>query len=203
MTYHNDPLNDFYHNGRVDDNKVTYMFFMTDGEDEDPKKEAIKELLPLWGETYGDKNVFGFYVMLHQSAKSEEIEKVISEQKHLWSVQTADMNINLVRLRSSAIFNARQEKYFDLPICGKYQELTFSANFPQSSPYKVSNVSVVGDKLRIEVTHDCEVYELPALQTEILKVSMKEGGQYDFLVTDSVSVKCESKPERSLKVFVQ
>ena len=67
MTYHYIPLRDFYDN-RVDDSRVTYMFLMTDGEDEDKQHTAMNQLLPQWGAKYGNKNVYGFYVMLHNQA---------------------------------------------------------------------------------------------------------------------------------------
>ena len=36
-----------------------------------------------------------------------------------------------------------------------------------------------------------------------LAVKLRGGRTFDFLVTESIPVKCESKPERSLKVSVK
>ena len=201
MTYHEDPLTDFYAS-RVDPSKVTYMFFMTDGKDEGTKGQ-FPQLLSQWQNRYGDKNVYGFYVMLHRDAKVPDVEETINSQKNLWKVETADVNINLVRLQSNAIFNARNDKYFELPIYGKYEGLNFNVSFPTDSKYQVEKASVENGKLRVYVTFNESISNLPASEDNCLSVTMHGGGQFDILVTEAVVVKCERKLERSLKVSVR
>lgn len=202
MTFHCDPLNDFYTN-RVAHDKVTYMFFMTDGEDEDSNHNTVKNLLPQWGKRYGNKNVFGFYVILHDSAKNKNVEKIIGEQEHLWKVETADVNINLIRLQNHAVFNVRNDKYFDLPIYGNANNVKFNASFPSSSPLQVESISVKGNHLRINVSCKQNIHQLPVSSDYPLNISVTGLGKYDFLVTDKVMVNCVSKPERSLKILVR
>lgn len=202
MTYHKVPLEDFYSN-RVDSAKVTYMFLMTDGQDECKNKTLFPNLLSQWQGKYGDKNVFGFYVMLHNSAKNTNIKKICDNQKHLWTVETADININLVRLQSTATFNARNDKYFDLPIYGNYNGKTFKAKFPNNSKLKVKSVSIKNGKLRVYVDVVGKVQALPAEQKIPLKLTMTGGGKFDFLVTEIASVTCLSKLEKSLKISIK
>ncbi len=202
MTYHYIPLRDFF-NCRVDDSRVTYMFLMTDGEDEDRQHAALNNLLPQWGAKYGNKNVYGFYVMLHQQAANPAIDKVCNCQDHLWKVATADVNINLVRLQSSAVFNAKNEKYFDLPIaCGNASGKSFSASFPAECPYKVKKTEMKSESIRVWV-EPTSGQKLPVSSDFYLNVKMKGCGKYDFLVTEKIPVKCEFKPERSLKISVR
>lgn len=200
-TYHYIPLSDFYNN-RVDNNRVTYMFLMTDGQDEDPKQIALKQLLPQWGAKYGNKNVYGFYVMLDKKATNPAIDNVVKSQDHLWKVETADVNINLVRLQSNAIFNAKNDKYFDLPIYGDASGKSFSASFPTTCPYKVKKTEKKSNTLRIWVEPQSG-QKLSVSSDYPLTVKMTGGGNFDFLVTEKVSVKCEFKPERSLKITVR
>lgn len=203
MTYHRIPLLDFY-NVRVSYDRVTYMFLMTDGQDEDKKELAKKVLLPRWGKEFGNKNVFGFYVMLCDSAHDSQINDIIDRQEHLWKVESADVNINLVRLQSNAIFNARNDKYINLRIYGNAQGINFKATFPTSSKYKVSKVSKEGDDLlRVYISCKMDVHSLPASSFEHLSLTSTGCGKYDFLVTEKIAVKCESKPERSLKLSVR
>lgn len=202
MTYHIVPLEDFYSN-RVDSAKVTYMFLMTDGQDECKNKTLFPNLLSQWQGKYGDKNVFGFYVMLHNSAKNTNIKKICDNQKHLWTVETADININLVRLQSTATFNARNDKYFDLPIYGNYNGKTFKAKFPNNSKLKVKSVSIKNGKLRVYVDVVGKVLFLPAEQKIPLELTMTGGGKFDFLVTEIANVTCLSKPEKSLKISIK
>ena len=201
MTYHYIPFNDFYAN-RVDESRVTYMFLMTDGQDEDRDCLAKKKLLPQWSNRFGDRNVFGFYVMLHKEAKDSSIERIIDSQKHLWKVETADVNINLVRLQSNAIFNIKNDKYFDLPIYGDSKDMNFIASFQNTCPFKVNRLEKNGSKLRIWVNVD-KKEQIPESSIVSLKVKMEGCGPYDFLVTDQINIKCENKPERSLKISVR
>lgn len=201
MTYHYVPLQDFYSN-RVDPAKVTYMFLMTDGQDEYEDKGKFPSMLNQWQGKYGDMNVYGFYVMLHDSALNSNIDNICENQKHLWKVETADINVNLTRLQNTAVFNARNDKYFDLPIYGN-ENVSLSAKFDSSSPYYVDKTTMENGKFRVYVKFKGDVHNLPISKVFSLFVEMKNGGKYDFLVTDNVKVKCESKPERSLKINVK
>ena len=201
MTYHYIPLRDFF-SCRVDDSRVTYMFLMTDGEDEDERHEAMNKLRQ-WGAKYGTKNVYGFYVMLHDQAQSPKIAEICNNQDHLWKVETADVNINLVRLQCSAIFNAKNDKYFDLPIaCGVVTGKSFSASFPANCPYKVKKTEMKSKSIRVWV-ETISNPKLPVSSDFCLNVKMIGCGKFDFLVTEKISVKCEFKPERSLKISVR
>lgn len=201
MTYHSDPLNDFYRS-RVNNGRITYLFFMTDGQNEE-KPDCFKPLLRQWGEKYGGRNVYGFYVMLDKQAKDPSVEDIINQQDHLWKVETADVNINLIRLQSTAIFNARNDTYFELPIYGNIEGKNFNANFANSPVYKTTKTDVKNGKLRVYVTFSGDAAQLPVSKHEMLCVSMSGGGKYDFLVTENIDVKCESKPEKSLKISVR
>lgn len=201
MTYHRIPIEDFY-SKRVVNDRVTYMFLMTDGQDEDKLSKAKKILLPQWGERYGDKNVFGFYVMLYKEAIDSDIDMIANQQKHLWKVETADVNINLVRLQEKAIFNAKNDKYFDIPIYGNYGNMQFNVSFDKSCPYVIIKNECIGRNLRIW-TKVRDNIKLPISSINILNVEMSGGGPYDFLVTEQVKVLCENKPERSLKISVR
>jgi len=202
MTYHYIPVQDFCEK-RVSANRVTYMFLMTDGQDEDKLKRTLNKLLPQWGAKYGNRNVYGFYVMLNQKAANPEVDRVCKNQDHLWKVATADVNINLVRLQSSAIFNAKNDKYFDLPIaCGNVSGKAFSASFPSNCPYKVKKTEKLSNTIRVWVD-PVPGQKLPKSSNNNLIIKMTGGGNFDFLVTEIIPVKCEYKPERSLKISVK
>lgn len=201
MTYHSDPLMDFY-KYRVNPARVTYMFFMTDGQNEE-KTRQFQILLGQWGSRYASKNVYGFYVMLNKAAYNQEIDKIIESQPHLWKVKTADVNINMIRLQSHAVFNARNDKYFELPIWGNVKEKRFMVNFPATSPYRAKEAKLLNGKLRVYVSFNRNVYALPYSKVYPLTVKLIGRGAFDFLVTENIPVKCESKPERSLKIYVK
>ncbi len=198
-TFHSDAINDFY-TKRVSPKRVTYMFFMTDGQNEE-NPDPMPELLRQWGNRYAGKNVYGFYVMLHDSATNKSIESIINQQPQLWKVKTADVNINLVRLQSSAIYNAKNDKYFDLSISGDITGKSLSATLPANCPYKIKKTEQKSNYLRVWVEHNGT--GVPPSTIYNLSLKMNGGGPFDFLVTEVVSVKCEYKPERSLKITVR
>ena len=202
MTYHYVPLQDFYNN-RCDSEKVTYMFLMTDGQDEYDNKSKFQDMMKKWEEKYGDKNIYGFYVMLHECAQNQVIENICNCQNHLWKVETADINVNLIRLQTNAVFNARNDNYFELPIYGNADGIVLNAAFDGTSPYRVDKTEIKKQKLRVHVKFDGDVYSLPESEIYPLKISKTKVGKYDLLVTDEIRVTCESKKERSLKISVK
>lgn len=211
-TYHEAPLRDFYNN-RVSSDRINYVFIMTDGISdhiaEDQNQDPFPSELRTWQDRYKDKYVYGFYVMLHDSAKKyKAVLDVIGSEStqrthHLWAVETTDVNINLIRLDNKSVFNARAEKYFEIPIYGNYKGITFNASFSDNSKLKVKSVNIKDGKLRVNVDVVGDVHSLPSEQVLPLQLTMNGGGKYDFLVTETVSVSCLSKPERTLRISIR
>lgn len=194
MTYLDRPLNDFYTN-KVDPNKVTYCFLMTDGKDENDNPSIFPNALKKWGDRYGKSNVYGFYVMLNKEAKDKNIESIIENQPHLWKVETANININMIRLDNYAVFNVRNDNRLEIPISGKSDGLKFSASLPESSGLKVKNCKVHDGKLIVNIDVVGNKSVMPSSSTHKLSVSVSNARQFDFLVTDNVYVKCNNKKE--------
>lgn len=205
MTYHYVPIEDFYNN-RVVDDRITYMFLMTDGQDEDPKKRMVERLLPMWGSKFGNKNVFGFYVMLCNDARNQKIERIVEQQEHLWKVETADININLVRLRDNLIYNKRNEQ--DLVIMVEQGNcascpLEILETSCEGNYYMVNNLKVFEDKIICRILPKDGSVKLPeeVMMTLILKpISPSQANGYTCLVNNKISIKCKNKKERTLKM---
>lgn len=178
------------------------MFLMTDGQNEKEIKE-FENNLSSWGRRFGERDVYGFYVMLHDAARNKGVEAIINRQPHLWKVESADVNINLVRLQSKAMFNVRNDTSFDLPLTGNVDRKTFTGSFPAGSPLQVSKVKYEAGKLCVFVKVVGNRHKIPVVSFEDLTLSMKGGGKFDFLVTNKIKVKCINKPERSLKITVR
>lgn len=189
MTYYYPPLADFYIN-RVDDSEMTYMFFMTDGQDSDSNQ--TNSLLPQWGKKFGDKQVYGFFVMLH-GKPAEALADTISNQRHLWLVQTADVNMNLIRLQNQVTFDNDGARYVDLRIeDGDVSQNTFTAELPSSCPLKVTKAEVQNNVLRVWIDR-VSGQILPDSSSYTLNIQMNSGGDYDILLTEDVSLICYSK----------
>ncbi len=200
----NRPLKDFYEE-RTDPNLITYMFLMTDGENERQQKE-YESALKSWGQRFGDKQVYGFYVMLCDAAKNGTVEGIINQQPHLWKVETADININIIRLSTKAVFNVRNDKYVDIPfIGGDTKGVTFDAQLADCTDYHATKTEIAGDKLRVYIEPAAGQSEatLPdEIKTDI-NINMKGNDTYTFLVTDKVELTCYNKKQYALKVSVR
>ncbi len=194
MTYLDRPLTDFYSN-RVASGKVTYCFLMTDGRDENQNTSAFPNALKQWGRKYGNSDVYGFYVMLNKEARDKNIESIIDNQAHLWKVETADININLIRLDNHAVFNVRNDNSIQIPISGKNSGLNFNASLPDNSGLKVKNCKVKDGKLIVRIDVTGNKTTMPVSSTYKMAVSVSNAGRFDFLVTDKISVKCNNKKE--------
>lgn len=198
MTYLNRPLEDFY-NSKVVQDKVTYCFLMTDGKDENKDTNVFYNRLGQWGARYGDANVYGFYVMLNTQAKDPKVDSIIEKQNHLWKVESADVNINLIRLDNKALFNVRSDKYIELPISGGVTGHIFQAAFPEDAGLIAKSCAIKEGKLRIEVEVVGDRSAMPEFFSSKLRVELMNGGQFDFLVTDKIVVECRNRKERTLR----
>lgn len=200
MTYHKNPINDFYNNHRIDDNRITYMFLMTDGQDEWADKSIFPNKLRQWESRYGSKNVYGFYVMLDKSAHNETVSDIIETTNHLWQVETADININLIRFDNNCRFNVRNDDYIDIPVSGQIKNIRFqlSANNPFYIVKK--NYEQYDDFVRIYIEHpNYEESSLPQDEKVTICIKSDNLGKYDFLVTENITVLCHNKKVKGIR----
>lgn len=200
-TVHNLPMSDFFAN-RANDDRITYMFFMTDGENEQEVKE-FNDKLSAWGERYGDRTVYGFYVMLHQSARNAAVEKIVAEQPHLWLVNSADVNIRIARVQSQATFNVRNDSYLEMPIVSKTAGYKVEASIADDD-YRVTRSEIVDGKLRVYIEGNGDISTLPEKKSVSLSLNcQKTPDQFSFWVSDKVKLTVLNQKERTLKISVK
>ncbi len=195
-----EPLTDFYRT-RVNPNRITYLFLMTDGEDNRQKSE-FRNILKEWGQRFGEKHVYGFYVMLCDEARSKDISDIIETQPHLWKVETADININIIRLETDPVFNVRNDKYAYCTIQGDVSKGNLKVELDNNQYYQIQDIKVErskdeGDRLRLEIvpTSGQTQSTLPKDVKLRLSASMTGAGEYTFLVTDKITLKCLNEKE--------
>lgn len=201
MTYHKDPIEDFYRNNRILKDGLTYMFLMTDGNDEWPDPARFINDLKAWGEKYGEKNVYGFYVMLDKVARNPNVEKIVDQQPHFWNVSSADVNIRITRADDKAVFNIRTEKSVDIPIFGPTNGYQITASTTNSN-YRIKDSEITNGKLRLFIEGKKTEAELP--ESENVKVELaidKNPGEFFFWVTDVINVKCNNKLEPAITSY--
>lgn len=207
MTYHSDPIKDFYNNNRVaTGNCITYLFFMTDGQNEEKEPYNFERELEKWKQ-YSNAQVYGFYVMLHQSAYNTKIEQKIDELPHFWNVHSADVNISLARVPKTGVFNVRNESCLELPITGDANGYNISAKFEdKAAPYIITKTEIVGNvlKVSIEPKPSEQLPEAVKLNMNLVCTNAKTlENNFKFWLTDNVAVTCFDKKERTLKISIK
>lgn len=99
----------------IDDNRINYIFLLTDGEQStipsatkktskiDFSKEDLKKSLYNWCDFSNDKDTHLFYVMLSKAAVNESIVNIVKAQCNAYNVQGTNMNIAFVKPKSNTI----------------------------------------------------------------------------------------------------
>lgn len=204
MTYLKDPIEDFYRSQILDDG-ITYMFLMTDGQDEykqDPSR-YLKDLNE-WNRHIQGKDVYGFYVMLNSAAKNSKVEQIVNEQAFFWVVETANVNIKLARVPKEATYNIRNEKCLCLPIQGKSSGFNVSATTDDPVFY-VTETILKDDMLQISFKSKFPLSDnnTPQEKDLIVKLSAANQDPYAFWLTDELSVTIKNKKEPTLKIRME
>lgn len=199
MTYHSDPIKDFYNNNRVAGERITYMFLMTDGQNEE-KPDLFKPELRKWGAKFGTKDVYGFYVMLNGAARNTDVESIIDQESHFWNVNTADVDINLLRLQNNCTYNVRNDEYVDVPISEKLKNIKITLT-TQNQYYRLNRQIQADDYIRLYLDYsDCyNQATLPEEEVITCSVQSTGCGEFDFLLTDKIQIVCQNKKVKGIR----
>lgn len=205
MTYLKDPIEDFYRS-QILDGGITYMFLMTDGQDE-YKQDPSRYLRDLneWNSHIQGKDVYGFYVMLNSAAKNSKVEQIVNDQPFFWVVETANVNIKLARVPKEATFNIRNEKCLSLPIQGKSSGFNVSATTDDPVFY-VKQTIIKDDTLQIYFNSNFPLsdHNTPEQKNDmIVKLIAENEDPYAFWLTEELSVTIKNKKEPTLKIRME
>ncbi len=188
------PFEDFYKH-EISLTKVDYFFLMTDGNQYSSGINQLASTVAKWNNKTdkGKKHIYGFYVMLTpQAALSADMESTIQKQPHLWIVQTADVNINLVRpTKADFICNIRnkKERFIDIPMSGNIKELSARG----SNEYvQVCKTEIKGQTLRVYFSlKKKHLSQIPQLSALDLTLTMPKT-PFTYLLSNQVTVHCDN-----------
>lgn len=198
MTYHNVPITDFI-NYRIDPAKETYMFLMTDGEDED-KTGGFDRILSQWQDKYSKKSIYAFYVQLKGNIDGQRKQLIDSTDK-FWHINTANVNINPISI-SEATFNVRNEKALKFKHKGDLKDLKIKFTPLDDLPFDIGEIRKLTDGLNVSTSlkPGKNVYFLDEEAEYRLAVEIEGGDPFTFLLTPVIKIKCLSKRENSLSI---
>lgn len=191
------PFADFYKH-EIAKTKVNYFFLMTDGHQYSKRAGQLIEVINEWNtETKnGKKHIYGFYVMLCDGAHLDSIaSQSIAAQKHLWGVQSASVDINLIRPKKSKfVCDIRQRDskcYIDIPMSGNISIAGLSIS-GENEFCKVDTFEIKDNSIRVYFTKKKHLTQIPKISTIDNIVISQPQGEYDFLLADKVSVTCDN-----------
>lgn len=212
MTYHKIPLTDFV-NYRIDSSKETYMFLMTDGDDEEKRKfgtETFNNMVNNWQQYTGVKDgndisdVYGIYVMLNSKYNNKTRENLIKRTDYFWQFNTANVNIKRIKLNTEVVYNIRNEETIAIAIDGNIQGIKFklSTPYPNDVPFEIKETTIQGDKLIVGILpkENIDVHSLEESKDYIINVKMDGADEFTLLATPRIKLKCISKRENSVTV---
>ncbi len=190
------PFEDFYKH-EISLTKVDYFFLMTDGKQSASGINQLTSAINKWNDKTdkGKKHIYGFYVMLTEGATlSIDMASRIKQQPHLWIVQTANVNINLVRpTKDELICNIRNkgERFVDIPMSGNIKNIGLSAR--GSNEYmQVDQTEINGQNLRVYLSlKKKHLSQIPKLSTIDLTLTMPEA-DFTYLLSNQITVHCDN-----------
>lgn len=190
------PFEDFYKH-EISLTKVDYFFLMTDGKQYKTGTSQLAAAIDKWNHKTdkGKKHIYGFYVMLTKDATlSESMASRIKQQPHLWIVQTANVNINLVRpTKDDFICNIRNkgERFVDIPMSGNIKHTGLSVK--GSNKYvRVNRTEIKENKLRVYLSlKKKHLSQIPQLSTIDLTLTMPKA-KFTYLLSNQVTVRCDN-----------
>ena len=200
------PWMDFYN--EIKEDKVNYMFLMTDGGHE--QGGDFYGAIDSWDNRTSDLT-YGFFVELTNNVSPQErvardkARKHIDKQKErLWRVSSADVNINLIRLESEVKFNIRNEKSVDIPAyflgdTAKRVQLFDSLDFfIDDAAFSITKKEVYDNKIRLYFSTDIgDKASYPEKVDMTLNV-VKKGCPMTFLLTPRINLVVINEKERTM-----
>lgn len=188
---------DFYNRATK---KRNYMFLMTDGACHSGFVNSFESEVKKWNGKYADKSTYGFYVKLCKEATSP-VDAVIEKQKNMWIVESADININIIRI-DNAVLNIRNDKDLRMPIIGKCSGVDFDVTLDDKD-YELDDYSLKNGQLVVEVKPLKDTSVLPAEKTVKLQIKATSIPKFSYFVSPLVNVRILNKKENALKVSIR
>ncbi len=198
-------IDEFYKN--VDVNCINYMFLMTDGKHNTTNFENLITDLKMWNEKTKDKDVYGFYVMLHEQAHNVQVESVVDTQSNLWVVKTAaDINVNIFRLKNRMVYNVRNQKESSVIIEGKLNkadntELDFILESNTYYELKLIESRIKTGKVKFKIEPKVPISQIPDSLNLKIKVNFRNTpSDFTFVVPEVIHLNVINKKEKSLTI---
>ena len=204
-TYHINPINDFI-NRRYDSSVTTYVFFMTDGDD-DGDKSLFNNKVAAW--PFINNEVYSFYIMLNEKHKDGEREKIIKNTKHFWSIKTANVNVNVINPKAISRFNCRKDSCIVITFSGSIKELPLHVK--GKGHIKIERQETIDNStLKLWVKPDVENYnDLPSQFTSQFSIELSGADSegvlvtnktYNILVENTILADCVCQPGTNISL---
>lgn len=206
------PFQDFY-GKRISKGRVNCFFLMTDGKQWDKGNSILQSEIERWKSVsnYGNEYVYGWYLMLTDAARVSNIknwigDSVKQDRDHLWAVESADVNLNLVRFKKDFAdsVDVRKDSLIIIPFKYCPDGIKFKVYLEGSNDnYDIGQPEVSTDKrqLLLKVTPKKEK-KLSGIQpSSILNLKFEltnKPNKYTWLMTDKVKIVCINNLSPSL-----
>lgn len=200
-----DPLNKFY--SLLNKNRINYMFLFTDGDHDQPQtRPQFIPTLDSWENKTRAYDAYGFYVLVHSNAATDEIRKSVESQDNFWIVSDAKVRIKICTLPATVKYNVRDDKGVKtITMSGKYAnadgDITLTSN-DQYYDVICTGTDIKDGKLDFEVKPKAGACP-PTNHTVTLTPVLSGSDQYTFVGPNLINLQVSNVPERSLEVTLE
>ena len=185
--------------------RVNYLFLLTDGTHNTPNTDSPVKIINQWNNKIANTDSYCFYVMLHKDAKNDNIVDAINENRGMWVVESADINVNILRFDDKVNFNPRIDTKVILPITGLYKRVNNSIKKIETNSNPYYDVKLVDGNLQngevvIEIINKEELSRTPELYPINITLVKKSNDDFTYVIPDVIKINCNNKHERVLKI---
>jgi len=207
----------------VDKEKRNVLLLLTDGKHTPTAaytQDCLMQLIRQWCEFATENDAYGFYVMLTQHAKDEELIRVIHETCRMHCVEGTDINFIELYPYTIGTYNVKDDAekitYSGDVECKKNVRIPDGIKFRLvSEPNDYFKVDTIVDLRDNEFKFDVvqrysneELKEmLPTDRNERVKIFLSIANQDEFplvsLLLNEIEIQYINKPEKTLKIYVE
>ena len=185
--------------------RVNYLFLLTDGTHNTPNTTDPVKVIQDWSKSFDNKESYGFYVMLHRDAKNDNIVSAVKSNPEMWVVESADINVNILRFNGVINFNTRIDNAITLPVSGPYKRVNskIAEVKVSTNPYyqvKLINGDLQQGEVTIEVINKQPLSQTPDVYSLDITLITDSNDDFTYIIPASIRINCNNKKERVLKI---
>lgn len=194
----------------LDSTKINYMFMLTDGvHNYGEPIDSLYKTLNNWHNVVNGKYQFSFYVLLSESAKEQEICRIVNSSKQMWLVPTMNIQTDFIIGSMNQSVNIIKSNWVKLHLSCTNPEIfnqgfKFKISIPENEYYRIVNADEIIDgngDVTFEIKKLKQQKDLPiSYKTKILITYDKEKFPFVFFTPEEYNLTIANVGVRKINI---